>query len=148
MTSAGSALSVYDATAEALGGGFDLVFCGSVLIHLRDPMLALERLAALCRGRLILAEEYSRRLAWLPFGRGGVPRRDAVVDLVAPVAASLAGDGPLRRVRGRPRARPLPDGPSRGPRTRFRTSSSTQRRREGRDERRAATAARRPCRPP
>ncbi len=70
-------LSVYDATAEALGGGFDLVFCGSVLIHLRDPMLALERLAALCRGRLILAEEYSRRLAWLPFGaaefRGETP---------------------------------------------------------------------------
>jgi tRNA (mo5U34)-methyltransferase len=60
------ALSVYDATPEALGGPFDLVFCGSVLIHLRDPMLALERMAALCRGRLVLAEEYSRRLEWLP----------------------------------------------------------------------------------
>jgi tRNA (mo5U34)-methyltransferase len=70
-------MSVYEATPEALGGEFDLVFCGSVLIHLRDPMLALERLAALCRGRLILAEEYSRRLAWLPFGaaefRGETP---------------------------------------------------------------------------
>ena len=59
-------LSVYDATPDALGGTFDLVFCGSVLIHLRDPMLALERLAALCRDRLVLAEEYSRRLEWLP----------------------------------------------------------------------------------
>lgn len=59
-------LSVYDATPERLGGPFDLVFCGSVLIHLRDPMLALGRLAALCRGRLVLAEEYSRRLEWLP----------------------------------------------------------------------------------
>jgi hypothetical protein len=29
-------------------------------------MLALERMAALCRGRLVLAEEYSRRLEWLP----------------------------------------------------------------------------------
>jgi tRNA (mo5U34)-methyltransferase len=58
--------SVYDVTSESLGGGFDLVFCGSVLIHLRDPMLALERLAALCRGRMILAEEYSRRLDLLP----------------------------------------------------------------------------------
>ena len=70
-------LSVYDATADALGGRFDLVFCGSVLIHLRDPMLALERLAALCRGQLILADEYSRRLAWLPFAaaefRGETP---------------------------------------------------------------------------
>jgi tRNA (mo5U34)-methyltransferase len=60
-------LSVYDASPDALGGTFDLVFCGSVLIHLRDPMLALERMAALCRGDLILAEEYSRRADWLPF---------------------------------------------------------------------------------
>ena len=58
--------SIYDATPEALGGTFDLVFAGSVLIHLRDPMLALERMAALCSGRLVIAEEYSRRLDWLP----------------------------------------------------------------------------------
>jgi tRNA (mo5U34)-methyltransferase len=60
-------MSIYDATPEALGGRFDLVFCGSVLIHLRDPMLALERMAGLCGDRLILADEYSRRLSWLPF---------------------------------------------------------------------------------
>jgi tRNA (mo5U34)-methyltransferase len=69
--------SVYDATPERLGGTFDLVFCGSVLIHLRDPILALERMAALCRGRLILAEEYSRRLALVPLAaaefRGETP---------------------------------------------------------------------------
>lgn len=59
-------LSVYDATPAELGGTFDLVFCGSVLIHLRDPMLALERMAGLCRGRLILADEYSRRLSVIP----------------------------------------------------------------------------------
>ena len=59
-------MSIYEATPERLGGGFDLVFCASVLIHLRDPMLALERMARLCRGRLILAEEYSRRLRLLP----------------------------------------------------------------------------------
>jgi tRNA (mo5U34)-methyltransferase len=59
-------MTVYEATPEALGGQFDLVFCGSVLIHVRDPMLALERMAALCRGRLVLAEEYSRRLELVP----------------------------------------------------------------------------------
>jgi tRNA (mo5U34)-methyltransferase len=59
-------LSVYDASPDRLGGQFDLVFCGSVLIHLRDPMLALERMAALCSGRLILTEEYSRRLQLIP----------------------------------------------------------------------------------
>jgi tRNA (mo5U34)-methyltransferase len=57
------ALSIYDATPEDLGGRFDLVFCGSVLIHLRDPALALERMAGLCAGRFILAEEYTTRLA-------------------------------------------------------------------------------------
>jgi tRNA (mo5U34)-methyltransferase len=58
--------SIYDATPEELGT-FDLVFCGSVLIHLRDQLLALERMAALCRDRLILAEEYDRRTSLLPF---------------------------------------------------------------------------------
>lgn len=69
--------TIYEATPERLGGRFDLVFCGSVLVHVRDPMLALERLAALCRDRLILAEEYSRRLAPLPISaaefRGETP---------------------------------------------------------------------------
>jgi tRNA (mo5U34)-methyltransferase len=60
------AATIYDATPEKLGGTFDLVFAGAVLIHVRDPMLALERLAALCNGQLILAEEYSRRLELLP----------------------------------------------------------------------------------
>jgi tRNA (mo5U34)-methyltransferase len=59
--------SIYDATPEQLGGRFDVVFCGSVLIHLRDPMLALERMNALCGDRLVFADEYSRRLRWLPF---------------------------------------------------------------------------------
>jgi tRNA (mo5U34)-methyltransferase len=58
-------LSIYDATPERLGT-FDLVFGGSVLIHLRDPMLALMRMAGLCAGTLVSCEEYSKRLAWLP----------------------------------------------------------------------------------
>jgi len=52
-------LSVYDARPEDLGT-FDLVFCGSVLIHLRDQLRALERIAALCTGTFISAEEYDR----------------------------------------------------------------------------------------
>ena len=59
-------LSVYEATPERLGV-FDLVFCGSVLIHLRDQVLALTRLAELCGGSLIAVEAYHRRLALLPF---------------------------------------------------------------------------------
>jgi tRNA (mo5U34)-methyltransferase len=57
--------SIYDATPEELGT-FDLVFCGSVLIHLRDQFLALERIASLCRGTFISAEEYDRPTSLLP----------------------------------------------------------------------------------
>ena len=60
--------SVYHALPEDLGT-FDIVFCGSVLIHLRDQMLALERIANLTKpgGMFISAEEYSPHLDLLPF---------------------------------------------------------------------------------
>ena len=45
------------------------MFCGSVLIHLRDQLLALERIAALVKpgGTFITAEEYDRVSDLLPF---------------------------------------------------------------------------------
>ena len=58
--------NLYDASPAQLGT-FDLVFCGAVLIHLRDQLLALERMAALCHGRLILAEEHDRLSGLIPF---------------------------------------------------------------------------------
>lgn len=59
-------LSVYHATPEELGR-FDLVFCGSVLIHLRDQLLALERIADLCTGMFVSAEEFDRLSNLIPF---------------------------------------------------------------------------------
>ena len=60
--------SVYRATPEELGT-FDLIFCGSVLVHLRDQLLALERIAGLCSsgGTFLSAEEYDRPASLLPF---------------------------------------------------------------------------------
>jgi SAM-dependent methyltransferase len=58
--------SIYEATPAELGS-FDLVFCGVVLIHLRDQLLALERIANLCRGTFVVAEEYDRLTSLLPF---------------------------------------------------------------------------------
>jgi tRNA (mo5U34)-methyltransferase len=52
-------VSIYDASPADLGT-FDLIFCGSVLIHLRDPMLAIERIWELCSGTFISVEAYSR----------------------------------------------------------------------------------------
>jgi tRNA (mo5U34)-methyltransferase len=54
-------VSVYDATPERLGQ-FDLVFVGSVLIHLRDPVGALMALHRVCRGEITIVEEVDRRL--------------------------------------------------------------------------------------
>jgi tRNA (mo5U34)-methyltransferase len=75
------ACNIYDASPERLGGMFDLVFVGSVLSHLRDQLLALERLASVCRGRLILAEEYDRVTSLLPWpvSRYHADRDQAVV---------------------------------------------------------------------
>jgi len=62
------ARNVYDARPKELGQ-FDLVFCGSVIIHLRDQFLALERIAGLVNpgGIFISAEAYDPKLDLLPF---------------------------------------------------------------------------------
>jgi tRNA (mo5U34)-methyltransferase len=75
-------VSIYDATPEELGT-FDFAFCGSVLIHLRDQLLALERIAGLVRegGLFISAEGYWPRGGRLPFAvsRYRANREKAVV---------------------------------------------------------------------
>jgi tRNA (mo5U34)-methyltransferase len=58
--------SIYDARPEDLGT-FDLVFCGSVLIHLRDQVLATERIAGLCSGTFVSVEAYDPLTSLLPF---------------------------------------------------------------------------------
>jgi tRNA (mo5U34)-methyltransferase len=60
--------SVYDADPESLGQ-FDFAFCGSMLIHLRDQFLAIERIHSLLRdgGTFVSAEEYNRTLGLIPF---------------------------------------------------------------------------------
>lgn len=60
--------SIYHADPDELGE-FDLVICGSVLIHLRDQLLALERIARLTKpgGLFISAEEYERATDLVPY---------------------------------------------------------------------------------
>src|SRR4051794_27943263 len=45
--------SIYDLDPE-VDGEFDLVYLGSLLLHLRDPVRALERARSVCRGRLLV----------------------------------------------------------------------------------------------
>jgi tRNA (mo5U34)-methyltransferase len=58
--------SIYEALPEDLGT-FDLVLCGSVLIHLRDQTLAIERIGGLCSGTFISVESYDWLTNLLPF---------------------------------------------------------------------------------
>ena len=43
------------------------MFAGSVIMHLRDQLLALERVAALCDGTFVTANEYDRLAGLVPF---------------------------------------------------------------------------------
>jgi SAM-dependent methyltransferase len=47
--------SVYDLDPE-VDGMFDVVLCGALLLHLRDPVRALEHMRSVCKGELLLIE--------------------------------------------------------------------------------------------
>ncbi len=66
-------VSVYDLTADRIGGPVDFAFSGAILLHLRDPVRALERIrgALADGGELRLLEPFSLRLTLLG------PRRPA-----------------------------------------------------------------------
>lgn len=64
-------VSVYDLDPEE-HGQFDVVVCGSLLLHLRDPLRALDRIRAVCRGQLMSSEEIDLPLTLLQ------PRRAAL----------------------------------------------------------------------
>jgi tRNA (mo5U34)-methyltransferase len=51
--------TVYDIDPERLGR-FDIVFCGDLLVHLRDPVGALERLHAITSGSAIVTNPIER----------------------------------------------------------------------------------------
>src|SRR5919201_1823078 len=48
-------LSVHDLDPQEVGD-FDLVYLGSLLLHLRDPIGALERTRTVCRGAMVLCD--------------------------------------------------------------------------------------------
>src|SRR5205814_1621070 len=49
-------LSVYELDAADVGS-FDVVVCGTLLLHLRDPLRALEAIRGVCRGQFLSAEQ-------------------------------------------------------------------------------------------
>ena len=68
-------LSVYDLSPEAAGGVFDFVYLGSLLLHLRDPVGALERVRSVCGRELLLVDTIDMALT-LAHPRSPVARLD------------------------------------------------------------------------
>jgi len=62
--------SVYDLDPDE-DGTFDVVVCGSLLLHLRDPVRALQAIRGVCSESFVSAEQIDRRLSLLS------PRRPA-----------------------------------------------------------------------
>ncbi len=56
--------SVYDLEPSAVGE-FDFVYIGSLLLHLRDPVRALERVRSVCRGQLLVVDNINLGLSIL-----------------------------------------------------------------------------------
>jgi tRNA (mo5U34)-methyltransferase len=114
-------LSVYELDPVALGS-FDFVYVGSLLLHLRDPVRAMERVRSVCRGRVLLVDAVDLvldRLSRAPLARlDGVGRpwwwKPSTAGLVRIVeAAGFRLIGPPRRLfmppgpgQARPRLRP------------------------------------------
>lgn len=70
------ALSVYDLDPGCLGM-FDVVYVGSVLLHLRDPVRALERVRSVCKGTLLVVDAIDPLLS-LSFPRSAVATLDGI----------------------------------------------------------------------
>lgn len=66
-------LSVYDLTPHEIGR-FDVVVCGSLLLHLRDPLRALAAIRTVCRGLLLCTNQ-------VDLARSVGPRRAPLVRL-------------------------------------------------------------------
>jgi 2-polyprenyl-3-methyl-5-hydroxy-6-metoxy-1,4-benzoquinol methylase len=49
-------VNVYDLSPDLMGT-FDVVVCGSLMLHLRDPLRALEAIRSVCTGMFLSAEE-------------------------------------------------------------------------------------------
>ncbi len=50
--------SVYDLETDL--GKFDLIFCGDLLLHLKDPITAIQRIRHVCRGSAIICNPVKR----------------------------------------------------------------------------------------
>jgi tRNA (mo5U34)-methyltransferase len=82
-------VSVYELTPERIGT-FDVVVCGSLLLHLRDPIRALEAIRSVCHGSFMSCEEIDLTLTVM-HPRRALASFDGVTELLHWWTANAAG---------------------------------------------------------
>jgi tRNA (mo5U34)-methyltransferase len=82
-------VNVYDVDPEALGQ-FDVVVCGSLMLHLRDPIRALQAIRRVARGQFLSAEQVDLPRSLLPPRRPTL-RLDGLSDLFQWFVPNIAG---------------------------------------------------------
>jgi SAM-dependent methyltransferase len=101
--------SVYDLRAEEIGT-FDVVVCGSLLLHLRDPVRALEAIRGVCDGVFMSAETVQLALTLLHRRTpGGGAQRRPELPVVDPERRRAPPDDRRRRLSDRGHGRSLRD---------------------------------------
>ena len=91
-------MSVYELDPDAVGQ-FDVVTCGSLMLHLRDPMRALERIRSVCRGAFLSSEEIDLTLTALRPRRPAL-RLDGTSDLFQWFIPNASGHRQMLRAAG------------------------------------------------
>jgi tRNA (mo5U34)-methyltransferase len=91
-------ISVYDLSPQRLGR-FDVVVCGSLLLHLRDPLRALGAIHSVCADRFLSTNQVDLRPSLRHPGRPLV-RLDGVTDLCQWWVPNAAGHRQMLRAAG------------------------------------------------
>jgi tRNA (mo5U34)-methyltransferase len=91
-------MGIYDLTPERVGE-FDVVTCGSLLLHLRDPLRGLEAVRGVCRGRFMSIEQVDLRLTAM-HPRQPVSRIDGESRLMQWSVPNAAGHRQMLRAAG------------------------------------------------
>ncbi len=91
-------LSVYQLSPETVGT-FDVVVCGSLLLHLRDPVAALAAIRSVCAGELLCTNQVELGLSLL-HRRRPLMRLDGTSGLAQWWLPSVAGQRQLLRAAG------------------------------------------------
>jgi tRNA (mo5U34)-methyltransferase len=111
-------LSAYDLSPEEVGR-FDVIVCGALMLHLRDPLRALEAIRSVCDGYFLSAEEIVIELSVL-HRRRPLARLNGVDDLCQWWVPNAAGHRRMVEAAGfdverRTRPYAVPFGPAHPP---------------------------------